>query len=48
MQYMFCLKNGDGSSVQFVSMYLYFINQATVDTAPAAALFISVSLAQFV
>lgn len=45
---MFCLKNGDGSSVQFVGMILYFINPATVDTAPAAVLFISVSQAQFI
>lgn len=46
--YMFCLESGDGSSVQSVDMHLYFINPATDDTVPAAALFISVSRAQFV
>lgn len=45
---LFEKKNRDGSSVQSVDMYLYFINPVTLDTVPAAALFISVSQAQFV
>lgn len=43
---LFCFRNGDGSCVQ--SINVCFINPVPVDTAPAAALFISVSRAQLV